>query len=431
MNLKSPLWSKVSSVNINLKKGDEFPRAIVHVDGDAFFVGCELAKRPWLKCLPVVTGEERGIVSALSYEAKALGIRRGMRMSDVRKMCPNIHIFSSDYESYLMYSQRMYRILKRYTEKVEAYSIDECFADITGLEETLKMSYEEIARSIKNDLDSELGTTFSLGLSVNKVLAKSASKWQKPSGFTMIPFFKINEYLKEIPIGKIWGVGASTSVEMSKLNIYSAYEFASKTNAWVKEHFSKPSQELHAEFNGEFIHQVNVENTDEQKSVMRTRTFRPSSKNKNYIFSELSKNIEEACRKIRSLDLSTRDVYFFIKTSEFKYYGASVKLEVNSAVPQEIIKQIKEKFEDMFVPNILYRATGVRFGSLCHPHLATLDLFGKKMKEEKINEIYKVADILSQKFGEKTIYLASSFRAREGDVNKKKRINIPMLGEVY
>ena len=118
----------------------------------------------------------------MSYEAKAKGVTRAMRLSDVRKICPDAIFLPSDYETYSILSKRLFAIVRRYTPDVEEYSIDECFADITGLRRPLHMSYEQIAEKIKHDLDIELGFTFSVGLAPTKILAKVASKWMKPSG---------------------------------------------------------------------------------------------------------------------------------------------------------------------------------------------------------------------------------------------------------
>ena len=135
----------------------------------------------------MVTGKERGIAASMSYEAKARGVTRGMRMADIRKVCPEAVILPSDYETYSLLSKRFFAIVRRYTPDVEEYSIDECFADLTGLRRPLKMSYLQIAERIKKELDAELGFTFSVGLAPNKVVAKIASKWAKPSGLTAIP----------------------------------------------------------------------------------------------------------------------------------------------------------------------------------------------------------------------------------------------------
>src|SRR5262245_47494483 len=102
-----------------------FPRAVVHIDGDAFFASCEQAADPELRGRPVITGKERGIAAPRSYEAKARGVIRGMRLADIRRVCPEAVILPSDYETYSLLSKRFFSIVRRYTPDVEEYSIDE------------------------------------------------------------------------------------------------------------------------------------------------------------------------------------------------------------------------------------------------------------------------------------------------------------------
>src|ERR1041384_4920948 len=122
-----------------------------------------------------------------------------MILSDARKLCPDAIILPSDYETYSIFSERMYEIVRRYTPTVEEYSIDECFADLTGLRRTLRMPYAKMAESIRRDLERELGMTFSIGLSATKVLAKIGSKWKKPNGLTVIPLRDARAYLQKTP----------------------------------------------------------------------------------------------------------------------------------------------------------------------------------------------------------------------------------------
>ena len=146
------------------------------MDGDAFFVACEIAKDPSLRGLPVVTGEERGIVTAASYEAKALGVIRGTPIFKLKKQFPSVLVLPGDYQSYADYSSRMFDIVRRYVDDVEEYSIDECFADLTGLDKPLKMSYKQIAEKIKKQVNEVLDLSISIGLGPTKRLANDTSK---------------------------------------------------------------------------------------------------------------------------------------------------------------------------------------------------------------------------------------------------------------
>jgi DNA polymerase-4 len=117
-----------------------WPRAIIHVDGDAFFSSCEEAIQPDLRGKPVITSGERGIVACASYAAKALGIKRGVALHEAKRICPELVVLPSDYETYSLFSRRMFNIMRRFTPQMEEYSIDEAFADLTGMRRALRAS---------------------------------------------------------------------------------------------------------------------------------------------------------------------------------------------------------------------------------------------------------------------------------------------------
>ena len=132
-----------------------YPRAIAHVDCDAFFASVEQAIDPSLKGKPVVTGKERGIIACASYEAKAFGIKRGVSLRDAKRACPGLVILPSDYETYSIYSERMFSIMRRFTPDVEEFSIDEAFCDLTGLRRVYRASYKDISRLMKEEIEKD------------------------------------------------------------------------------------------------------------------------------------------------------------------------------------------------------------------------------------------------------------------------------------
>lgn len=423
-----------------------YPRAIAHVDGDSFFASCEIAKDPRLKGKPVITGKERGIVSAMTYDVKGRGVTRGMMLSEARKMCPDAIILPSDYETYSLFSERMYEIVRRYTDMVEAYSIDECFADLTGMRRALRMNYPQMARSIKTDLQRELGMTFSVGLSATKVLAKLGSKWEKPDGLTLIPLRDSKRYLARTAAGKIWGIGPNTAAYLEKFGVRSALDLAEKSEEWVRERLSKPSFEIWRELNGETAYEVAVERKSTYKSIEKTRTFTPPSRDKAFIFSQLSKNIENACIKARRWNLATDAIFFFLKTQDFRYHGCEVKLPSATNVPQDILNAVAEHFPKTYRSGVLYRTTGITLMKLRDGGCAQLDLFGAAKKTEGLQRVFESVDQLSERFGKHVVFLGSSFHAmthadgrgeltsREEHLFKgehgRRRLGLPMLGEV-
>ncbi|MDP2651236.1 MAG: DNA polymerase IV [bacterium] len=399
------------------------PKAILHIDGDSFFASCEVSLDPRLKGKALITGQERGIVTAMSKEAKALGISRGMPIFKVRKMFPQVIIKSSDYRTYEIFAHRMFAIVRKYAD-VEEYSIDECFA-------LLDSWNGEMVLEIKNELQSKLDVTFSLGLAPTKVLAKIASSTSKPDGLTILPPQQIDEFLKDVDIGKVWGIGPATSAELRRLGIKTALDLKLRSAEWGRGHLDKPILEIWHELNGVVVFEVNTSLADFSKSIQVTRTFTPPSSNKEFLFSELSHNIEKACVKIRREGQGSGRLAYFLKTQEFRYHRQEIELDLSVQTPEIILKKVRETFNSVFKPKLLYRATGVTLSRLVPQSQAQNDLFGLIRKNNDWETIYGVVDALEGRFGSHSVILGSSLMAnkrRGGAIHR--RLGIPYMGKV-
>ncbi len=411
----------------------DYPKAIIHIDGDAFFAACEVAKNPTLRGKAVVTGKERGIVSSASYEAKRLGIQRGIPLRDVHKICPEAIILSSDYDTYALFSKRMYAIVRRYTPIVEEYGIDECFGDLTGLKSVHKLEYADILKKIKQELKDELDITFSVGLGPTKVLAKLGSNFNKPDGFTAIPKNNIWPYLKEKSVRKIWGIGPNTAAFLEMKGMRTALEFAQKETWWVRENLSKPYVQIWEELNGNSVLPLITEQKDSYQSLQRTRTFTPS-RDPIYLRSELSKNIEGACQKARQYGVAATGMTIFLKSQEFRYTTKEIRLTRPSNLPHELIAIAEEAFNSLYTKGTFYRTTGVTLWGLQGAEQVQLDLFQTTEAKDKSDKAYEKVDELAERYGKNTVYLASSFAAVKEHTHKldmvEKRMVLPLLGEV-
>jgi len=404
-------------------------RTILHVDGDSFFVSCELTRLPHLKGKPVVTGKERGIASAMSAEAKKRGITRGMRLRDMRRLCPEVVILPSDYTLYALYARRMYDIVRSHVgdDMVEEYSIDECFADLTGLNEPPDV----VAQRIQDDLRRSLGMTFSIGVGPNKVMAKIGSKWKKPDGLTIISRGDIDCYLADLPIGSVWGIGAATTVRLRRLGIVTALDFARKDRAWVAEHCDKPLAEIYEEFHGAFAKELGVESND-PFSVQRTRTFFPpvgvSLRDRAFLWSQISHHVEDACMRLRHQGLVAARVSFFLKTTQLEYLRAEVELPDRSASPEDVLHAIEPIFMHEWKRvggaeshGIQFRATGITLSGLRRADAGTLSLFEPDPSSSRAAAsgiIHQTLDKLTSRFGRNAVFLGSSFGAlkHDGDI---------------
>ena len=385
-----------------------WPRAIVHLDGDAFFTSCEESIHPELRGKPLITGGERGIVACASYPAKKLGIKRGVPLHEARKICPGLIVLPSDYETYSLFSRRMFDIMRRFTPDVEEYSIDEAFADITGMRRALRSSYEEIVLKMKKEIERELGITVSAGLSITKVLAKVASKHQKPSGLTIIRGRDIASFLCNLPMEKVWGIGPATTSYLAKMGIRHALEFAQMPEKKVREKLTKPGVEIWQELRGVSVYPVTAEEKSSYASISKTKTFAPPTSNAEYLFAHLMRNMESACIKARRYSLAPNKIVVFLKKNDFNTVGREAKLSRPCAFPMEFSNIIRELFDSCYSPQDIYRATGVVLLDLEPDDPVQYSLFDNPMQAEKIRELYSVADELGQKFGKHTLHLGSS-----------------------
>ncbi|MEN6321285.1 MAG: DNA polymerase IV [Syntrophaceae bacterium] len=385
-----------------------WPQAIIHIDGDAFFTSCEEAIHPELKGKPIITGGERGIVACASYAAKRIGIKRGVPLHQAKALCPEIVILPSDYETYSLFSRRMFAIIRRFTPQVEEYSFDEAFADITGMRRSLHSSYEAITSKIKKEIERDLGITVSAGLSLTKVLAKVASKHQKPDGFTIIPGRLIARYLQNLPVEKIWGIGHATTSYLNKMGIRTALEFARLPEKTVQERFTKPGVEIWRELRGESVYPVLPEEKSAYASISKMKTFAPPTSDREYLFAHLLRNLESACIKARRYSLAPRKIIPILKKNNFDTTGAEAKLTRPSVYPLELSHLLQDLFDQLYDKRELYRATGIILLDLVPDTPVQYSLFEDPVKAEKIRQLYGAADALGGKYGKHTLYLGGS-----------------------
>jgi DNA polymerase-4 len=421
-----------------------YSRSSLHFDGDAFFASVEQMMDYRLRGKPVVTGAERGAPTSVSYEGKSRGIHRGMSMGEIRVRCPDVVVVKSNYVAYATFAQRMYSIVREFTPIVDEYSIDECFADITGLEQSFGRSYEDIGRMIKAELEDSLGITFGVGLASSKTLAKAASKFNKPAGFTCIPAHERTKFLEKIPVHNVWGLGGASGTHLQKLGADTAGKFAQQEDAWLTEHhFGKAYRDIWLELRGHYIKKLttsvgitqgNSSAGDSVGSLMTTRTFSPPSFDRAYIFAQLSKNIERVCAKARHHQVKAQGISFYLKTQEFTYHAVSLELALPISSPSEVLKFVSQHFNEVYAEGILYRATGITLRSFVPDQASMPDLFGESVSVKKKSKIFETVDAVNARYGKETMFLASTLAALDPSLKdiprQRKTLLLPYLGVV-
>lgn len=421
---------------------------ILHVDGDNFFVSCELARFPHLKGKPVIVGEERGIASAMSYEAKKLGVHRGMPVFEIREKFPQVAILPAHFELYEQYAQMLYTVLRKYSDTVERYSIDECFA-------LIHESDSHLLETIKNDAESCLGITLSFGLADTKTLAKIGSKYSKPSGCVTIHEHDRLRILKETGVGSIWGIGRAISASLTSYNIKTAYDFIQLDPAFVKKNFREGTLATWHELRGERYFEVDTASSHTPKSLQSTRSFGKSfsaygTRERSFFLSELSNHAESLCARLRYHGLTTNRLSFFLKKNTLTNRYISRELEIgfytNNA--SDLCKAINKECEKIFAEfdkdpqnfGFKIKTTGISIYQL-KPHGAVQDdLFAVQSSLDTKSRYNEVVDSLRSRLGADSIYLCSSLQSkqRRDQIFKQRNLKnkfiyglpLPYMGEV-
>jgi DNA polymerase-4/DNA polymerase V len=198
---------------------------------------------------------------------------------------------------------------------------------------------------------------------------------------------------------KVWGIGHNTAEHLARYRITTALQFARKNEEWVRATFSKPFQEIWRELNGEFVFKLETEPKTTYYTISKTKTFTPPSEDRKYVFSQLSKNIENACIKARRYKLAATGVTFYLRQQDFRHTGIELKLSRLTAIPSDLINLADEHFDEFFKQNTLYRATGVSLLGLQEDKVSQLDLFGEAVKMIEKKKLYEAVDAVNKKYG--------------------------------
>lgn len=383
-------------------------KIIALVDGNNFFASCEVLMNPSLKGKPVcVLSNNDGCVIARSYEAKKLGVKMGMPYFMAKKTFTGVNYLSADFSLYHELSQRMMKLISSYSDKVDIYSIDEAFLDITGLDKVLKLSFKEIAIKIKQDIESHIGVSVSVGIANSKVLAKLAThKAKNKNGIYVIDQNNIKNELQNIPVEEVWGVGKNIARSLRKYGIFYADEILLKDDNFYKVNYGKKGLELKYELMG--ISVIPLTGIEEKpKSIQRTRAFPEFSRNKRYIITELEMHLHNICKKLRMNNQKTSLIYVMLRTKDFRVFVKDKKLDVATDSEFILKKTVIELFESIFNEEIVYRSSGIYAAELKDTEKVQLPLF-EQISHKKGEEVSFVIDKIEGLYGRGSISLGYS-----------------------
>ena len=221
-------------------------RKIVHIDLDAFYASVEQRDDPQLRGKPVVVAwrGNRSVVCAASYEARKFGVRSAMPAVRAERLCPSAVFLPPDFPRYRAVSRQIREIFKRHTDLIEPLSLDEAYLDVSDNKMGLPTA-TQVARTIRQQICSELSLTASAGVAPNKFLAKIASAWRKPDGLFVIQPEEVDSFLLYLPVGRLPGVGKVTEEKLRSFQVQTVADLRALDLSTLERRFGRYGVRLH------------------------------------------------------------------------------------------------------------------------------------------------------------------------------------------
>jgi DNA polymerase-4 len=316
-------------------------RKIIHIDMDAFYASVEQMDNPELRGKPIAVGgaENRGVVSAASYEARKFGVRSAISGVLAKKYCPELIFVSPRFDRYKEISKKIHKIFREYTDLVEPLSLDEAYLDVTQNKKG-NPSAGLLAQEIRLRIFKEVGLTASAGISVNKFVAKIASDYNKPNGQKTVNPDEVISFLEQLPIQKFYGVGKVTTEKMFQLGIFTGMDLKSKSVEFLEKHFGKSGGFYYNVVRG--VHNSEVKSDRITKSVAAEHTFDTNLSSEIFMVEKLEKIAYELERRLKKHNIAGKTITLKIKYSDFTQQTRSKTMPYFISGKALILETVKE-----------------------------------------------------------------------------------------
>lgn len=385
---------------------------ILHCDVNNFFASCMMIKYPELKGKPIAIGgsekDRHGVIVSASYEAKKFGVKCGVTTYQAKKLCKDLVILQDDFELFNKISNDIRNIYLQYTDLVEAFSIDECFLDITGSHNLFGTS-EQIAYKIKEQVKNQIGVTISVGVSFCKSLAKLGSDLKKPDAVTVISRENYRQIIENLPVNSLIGVGRKTNEKLLRLSIKTLGELSRTDEKMLEKLLGVNGKYLWNATNGFDDEKVITSDPDSKpKSIGNSTTYYKDLTDKNDVklgLSVLSDNIIKRCyeKKLfyaKTVQLTVRDnnLDFYQKQSPIRHILTS--------------KNILDTAYKLYIENYSHlqlRLLGITVTNFCDGE-QQLSFFDDDSDLKKQAKVDNVVLNLKQKYGDNVLYKANRYR---------------------
>ena len=398
----------MSYTSYNKKKNN-----IALIDCNSFYVSCERLFNPKITNKPVIVlSNNDGCVISRSEEAKKLGIKMGEPYFKVKDLVKknSVHVFSSNYALYGDISRRVMKILKEFSDKMEIYSIDEAFINLSFVENE---RLDEFGKEIRARILKWTGIPTSIGIANTKTLSKVANHIAKKNKTGVMVLNKdIDEELKKFHVSDIWGVGKQLSKLYIENSIDTAYKLKNISNTWVKKNTNVLGAKTVMELRG--IPCVDLETHEsKRKSCCVSRSFGKKVENIEKLKESVTTHCLSAAEKIRADDQLTKSVTVFIRTSPFdkyrEYYSNSITIDLPIATSNsiELIRAATEGLKTIYKYGYFYQKSGITLSNLNDAGKEEFNLLAPLL-ETKSKSLMKAIDYTNIKYGRNAISVAQA-----------------------
>lgn len=380
---------------------------ILHIDMDAFFAAVEQRDNPELQNKPVIVSgsSPRSVVTTASYEARKFGIGSAMPVFKAKEKCDHLEIVPVNRQKYVTESRKIMQVLSKFTPLVEPLSIDEAYLDITGCQR-LFGSFHDIAGTIKKEIYNEVALTCSIGMAPLKFLAKIASDMNKPDGLTIIDAAQVPEFINQLPIARVPGIGKRSMKQMLSLQITYLGDVKKYPLPVLQKKLGKMGKRLLELANG--IDQAGVEPSRARKSISSERTLSTDIAAPEAVKKVLLAQSQTVGRTLRKKQMICQSVSIKLKFTDFTQITRSCKCPSPVSSSSAIYHHAVELFEKVKLKKKL-RLIGVGVSALKDKHTPVQMLLipDEEVSEKQWESVDKATDSIYEKFGRNSINKAS------------------------
>ena len=402
-------------------------RTIFHLDMDAFFVSVEELFDHSLKGKAVVVGggpNERGVVSAASYEARKFGVHSALPLRIAAQRCPHAIFIPGSPHRYREYSGKVFEVLGRFSPKIAMASIDEAYLDLTGTERLLGRPMKA-GHDLHQEIARATGLNCSIGISTSRLVSKVASDQAKPNGVLFVQPGQEASFLGPLDIRRIPGVGKVGERQLHECGIRQVRDLAGLEPKFLEQRFGKWGLALAGKSRGYDSggwFEGDIGEASDPKSISHEHTFNEDTSDPDTIEATLAHLSEKVCRRLREHKLFARNVHMKLRYSDFSTFTRSKTLDHGTQIDTEILDVVRVLFETAWTGNRI-RLLGVYAGSL-EAEQGQMNLLNES-KTERWRKALTAMDQIRDRYGEKSVSIATGLKGRVRERVHENPVGLP------